>query len=326
MNTLNMNESYKMINSYLKGGEKIFNEKYYDNIIKSYLEYLKSTDILDETISRKSGIVYTFLSYLKLNNLKLNKVNFKIIYDFINLISEFQWKITYLDRCKFDLKKFLNWLFENKLLTFSGDIIIPKINWHKRSTIKSFYTKEEIEKMLDVIDISTNQGKEDFLILSIISYYGLRISDVLNLKISNFDFDKNLISIIQFKTKEPLILALIDEVKYPLLDYLKNVRPQTKEVDYVFVSFDNPSKKKNYFKNKGRIVGKYLTKAGVDITNKKHGFHSIRFSLSTILLNENIDLYTISKILGHTDIKTTMNYLDIDISKLKELSLEVPLC
>ena len=72
------------------------------------------------------------------------------------------------------------------------------------------------------------------------------------------------------------------------------------------------------------IVKNYLIKAGIDIKGRKHGFHSLRHSFSTSLLKENISLYSISTILGHQDIKTTMSYLDIDTSKLKELALEVP--
>ena len=67
-----------------------------------------------------------------------------------------------------------------------------------------------------------------------------------------------------------------------------------------------------------------MVKAGVDINGRKHGFHSLRFSFSTMLLTDNVDLYSISTILGHQDISTTMSYLDIDILKLRELALEVP--
>ena len=63
----------------------------------------------------------------------------------------------------------------------------------------------------------------------------------------------------------------------------------------------------------------------MNINGRKHGFHSLRHSFSKSLLNEDISLYSISNILGHKDIETTMYYMDIDTSKLKELALEVPL-
>ena len=74
------------------------------------------------------------------------------------------------------------------------------------------------------------------------------------------------------------------------------------------------------------MIRRYLLKAGIDINGRKAGFHSLRHSFSTMLLNEDVPLYTISTILGHREIDTTMLYLDIDVSKLKELALEVPIC
>ena len=203
-------------------------------------------------------------------------------------------------------------------------MILPKIVWHRKTNIRTYYTKEEITKLLNAIDIRTKHGKENYLIISLICYLGLRISDVINLKLSNINFNDNTISIIQYKTGNQLILPLIDKVKYPLLDYLKNVRPNVTNLDYVFITFDKPYKHHVELKNHNYIVKDYLLKVGINVNGRKHGFHSLRHSFSTLLLNEDTSLYSISTILGHQDIKTTMSYLDIDISKLKELALEVP--
>ncbi len=233
------------------------------------------------------------------------------------------WHLTGQDKNKFNIKKFLNWTYQNNLTKISGDMILPKIIWHRNTNIRTYYTKEEIIKMLNVIDIRANQGKEDYLILSLICYLGLRISDVVNLKLSNIDFNENKISIIQYKTDNLLTLPLIDKVKYPLLDYLKNVRPKC-ELDYVFITHEEPYRQYIELKTYNHKVKNYFIKAGIDIKGRKHGFHSLRHSFSTLLLKENTSLYSISTILGHQNIETTMTYLDIDTSKLKELALEVP--
>lgn len=203
-------------------------------------------------------------------------------------------------------------------------MILPKIVWHRKTNIRTYYTKEEVTKLLNTIDIRTKQGKEDYLILSLICYLGLRISDVINLKLSNIDFNNNTISIIQYKTDNKLLLPLIDKVKYPLLDYLKNARPSETDLDYIFITTEKNYRHHTELKTHNYIVKNYLIKAGIDIDGRKHGFHSLRHSMATLLLKENTSLYSISTILGHQDIKTTMTYLDIDTSKLKDLALEVP--
>ena len=121
-----------------------------------------------------------------------------------------------------------------------------------------------------------------------------------------------------------LASSLIDRIKYPLLDYLKNVRPNDTDLDYIFITTSKPYRHHIELRTHNYIVKKYLIKAGIDINGRKHGFHSLRHSFSTSLLNQDISLYSISSILGHQDIKTTMTYLDINTSKLKELALEVP--
>ena len=155
--------------------------------------------------------------------------------------------------------------------------------------------------------------------------FRLRISDVVNLKVSDINFNANKIQIIQKKTDEKLYLPLIDQVKYPILDYLKNVRPKV-DSDYIFIINKEPYSQNINLTLHNYMVRRYLIKAGIDINGRKAGFHSLRHSFSTMLLNEDVPLYTISTILGHREIDTTMLYLDIDTSKLKELALEVPIC
>ena len=94
----------------------------------------------------------------------------------------------------------------------------------------------------------------------------------------------------------------------------------------LFLTNSIPYKLKINLKKSSCMVGDYLKKAGVELQGRKHGFHSLRFSFSSMLFKENVDLYSISSILGHRDIKTTLLYIDVDTTKLKELALEVPIC
>ena len=323
MNTIQIKNSYKRVNQFLKEGGQLLENKIDNKIVMSYYDYLKSLNNKENTISNKLRFIYLFEQYLISKEKTFKNFDKKDIYNYFNICTNLSWCLTIQDRNKFDIKTFLNWTYKNNLTKISGDMILPKIVWHRNTNIRTYYTKEEITKMLNVIDIRTKQGKEDYLILSLICYLGLRISDVVNLKLNNIDFNENKISIIQYKTDNLLTLPLIDKVKYPLLDYLKNVRPKC-DLDYVFITYEEPYKHNSKIRNHSYIIKNYLIKANVDIDGRKHGFHSLRHSFSTLLLKENTSLYSISTILGHQDIKTTMTYLDIDTSKLKELALEVP--
>lgn len=324
MSTIQIKNSYKRVSKYLKEGGKLLDNNSDNKIINSYYDYLLSINNKKNTISTKLRFIYLFEQYLISLEKNFKSFSNENVYDYFEECSKLSWGLSYQDRNKLDIKIFLNWTYQNKLTKISGDMILPKIVWHRKTNIKTYYTKEEITKLLNVIDIRTKQGKEDYLIISLICYLGLRISDVINLKLSNINFNTNTISIIQYKTNNKLILPLIDKVKYPLLDYLKNVRPKDADLDYIFITNEKPYRHHIELKTHSYIVKNYMLKAKININGRKHGFHSLRHSMASLLLKKDIPLYSISTILGHQDIKTTMTYLDIDTSKLKELALEVP--
>lgn len=324
MSTVQVKGSNKRVNQFIMEGGKLFKNQNDNKMAVSYYYYLISINNKKSTIIIKLKCLYLLENYLISINKTFKTFSREDIYNYFEDCSKLSWSYSEQDRNKFHLKQFFNWAYENNLINISGDMILPKIVWHRKTNIRTYYSKEEITKLLNVIDIKSKQGKEDYLIISLICYLGLRISDVINLKLSNIDFNNNTISIIQYKTDNILILPLINKVKYPLLDYLKNVRPTNIDLDYIFITLDKPYRHHIELKSKNSIIKKYMIKAGIDINNRKHGFHSLRHSFSSLLLKENISLYSISAILGHQDIKTTMFYLDIDTSKLKELALEVP--
>lgn len=324
MSTIQVKNSYKRVNKFLKEGGILLDNANDNKIVLSYKDHLILLGNKENTISIKLRYIYLLHQYLVSIDKTFKTFTKENIYDYFDECSKLSWNLFYQDRNKLDIKNFLNWAYQNNLTKMSGDMILPKIVWHRKTNIKTYYTKEEITKLLNVIDIRTKKGKEDYLILSFICYLGLRISDVINLKLSNINFHNNTISLIQYKTNNKLTLPLIDRIKYPLLDYLKNVRPIDTNLDYIFITKDTPYRHHIELRTHNYIVKNYFVKAGIDINGRKHGFHALRHSFSTSLLNQDTSLYSISSILGHQDIRTTMTYLDIDTSKLKELALEVP--
>lgn len=222
----------------------------------------------------------------------------------------------------YNIRGVLDWMYEHELISFSGRETFPVIRTVQRRFIPSCYTAEEIRKILDSVDTSTVIGKHDYLILSLLIYYGIRVGDIINLKFENIDWNINTINIVQQKTHKPLTLPLIDEVKYPLIDYLKNARYPLED-EHILVTLCAP---RTCYKHQSfqRIVTKYMKKAGVDYSDKHHGTHAIRHSLASGLLNENVPISAISGVLGHSSINTTDIYLTIDERNLKEISLEVP--
>ena len=270
MNTIDFKGSFIRTKKFMEGGEKLFEINAYNNVISKYFDYLKSLNQAYNTLRHKITNVSLFLKYLEKHYIvSLKKFEKEDLYNYIELYDSYDHVLSYKDRNKLDIRLFLNWAFDNSYTKYSGNMILPKIVWHRRTTIKTYYTKDEIIKLLNAIDRRTKKGKEDYLIVSLICYLGLRVSDVVYLKINDIDFNENIIKIIQNKTNKELYLPLIEQIKYPLLDYLKNVRPTEAKSDYIFVKQNKPYEHNVKLTLHNYMIRRYFIKAGVNINGRK---------------------------------------------------------
>ena len=293
----------------------------FNDLYLKYRSYINSLGLSLLTKRAKMRFTKHFLSYIDQENIKdISTINKQLIYDYIN--SNIAYSTTTKQTVIYNLRSMLNWMHDQKMITFNGNEMFPIIKVVQKRFIPSCYKSEEIRKILDSVDTNTIYGKHDYLILSLLIYYGLRTGDIIDLKYENFNWSNNTITIIQKKTRKLLTLPLIDEVKFPLLDYLKNARYPVED-DHILITLCAPY---TCYKNQSfqRVVTKYMNKAGVQYSNKHHGTHALRHSLASGLLNEKVPISAISGILGHSCISTTNTYLTIDVKNLKEISLEVP--
>ena len=188
----------------------------------------------------------------------------------------------------------------------------------------SGYTEEEIRNILSCIDRKTPEGKKDYVFILLGVDLGLRISDIMNLKMSDIKWNVSTIELVQQKTDEFISLPLTDNLKWALLDYLMNARPNHTEHQHVFLRSLAPYcpyKSRAYFYER---LNKYFKLAGIKTEGKHHGMHSLRHSLAARLLSDDIPITIISETLGHKYANVTRDYIRIDIEKLRLVALEVP--
>ena len=151
---------------------------------------------------------------------------------------------------------------------------------------------------------------------------GLRIGDIRELKLSDIDWQACTLTIIQNKAKEPLTLPVPDDVGWAVIDYLKNGRSVT-ESKNVFVRHVPPYNSFAITSNQHNIINKALSDAGITYRGKPSGFHTLRHSLATHLLQGGVESSAISDILGHTSPETVKHYLQADLKDLRKCALEV---
>lgn len=295
----------------------------YKDIFLEYRDAVNGTSLCQSSKERKLWVFTKYFQYLENQGIReLREIPFEAVHDYVNSL-DFYAPATL--RCtKGILREIYDWLYSRQYIPFSGRQAFPLIRKDPRNKLLSCYSKDEIRQLLSSTDPETRSGKCIYCIICLLAYLGMRAGDVIRLKFSDIDWNNGLIHYNQQKTGNPLSLPLLDEVKYPLIDYIKNGRHESADPDYVLVTLYAPYTRYQCTSAIFRMVEKCMEAAGINYEGRHHGPHSLRHSLATNMMSENVPISAIANILGHSSTRTTERYLTVDETHLKELTLEVP--
>ena len=295
----------------------------YEALYREFVDHVNLMPCSLKTRERKVWSLVKYLEYLaNIGIVRIGDIKFQTVHDYVNSLTDFAPSTI---RCiKTNLREAYDWMFEKKYIPYSGRQMFPEIRKDRRNKLLSYYSREEISQMLSCIDTETPSGKCMYAAISLMAFLGMRAGDIITLKFSDIDWEKGTISYSQQKTGNPLSLPLVDEVKFPLLDYIKNGRRESADPDYVFVTMYAPYTRYSCTSSLFRMVDKCMRAAGIEFEGRHHGPHSLRHSLATNLMSENVPISAIANILGHSSTQTTEIYLTVDETHLREISLEVP--
>lgn len=290
--------------------------------IESYLNQLRMRGVSDTHVAKNNNNFRCFVQYLnKFNIHSFSDVTQDYVSGYIASLVGYAPK-TVVGKISV-LRGLFKYLYLNEFIVTSLADRLPKVHSAVRTTIPTVWSQDEIEKIQNVIDIGNPTGKRDYAIILLVARTGLRSGDVLNLKIMDIDWYKNEISVTQNKTSEPLRLPLMDDVGWAIIDYLKNGRPISK-CQNVFVRHQAPFEPITSSATLYGMMTRYISKAKLPVERKERiGIHSLRHSLASELLQNNVELNTIADILGHADPETTRHYLSVNLKALRQCPLKV---
>ena len=231
-----------------------------------------------------------YISYLFSQNLKSTSVNRKIS----------------------SLKTFFNFLLKKKLINANpfADQIMPK----KPVSLPKSISEDDVVKLLDAPKSDSLIGLRDKAMLELLYASGVRISELVNIKFSDLDLERNIIKVFGKGSKERLvpfgedaaqcISAYIDERK-------KN--KDIASIKYIFLNNRGSKISRHAFWHR---LKEYCLEIGLkqDISP-----HTLRHAFATHLLNRGADLRSVQVLLGHSDLSTTQIYTHIAKQRLSEL-------
>lgn len=289
----------------------------FKEIMKNYEELCQKRNNHRSTINAKLWTIRPFLLHLAQSGITdIAQMEAEHIHQYTIFIAARALKSMNQKMCH--LRAFIEFLYEQKYISTDLSKCVLKAQ-KPRPRLAKTWTKEEVERILGVIERGTSVGKRDYAVFMLVTQLGLRTGDIVNMTFDNLLWAECKIRFIQDKTGKPQELPLTAPVGEAIIDYLKYGRPKDDCSKYVFVRHSSPfGKVKNFW----YVMQKYLRDAHVPVcTEKPHGFHTFRFTLATRLLDEEIPIETISAILGHSSSDTTKIYLRADINKLRQCAL-----
>jgi len=193
----------------------------------------------------------------------------------------------------------------------TADIEMPRIG---RSLPKTL-TEEQVESLLHAPNTDEPLGHRDRAMLELLYATGLRVSELINLKMSQVNFNQGVLRIVGKGDRERLI-PLGDESQRWLRDFIDGPRMEIlleRQTDYLFPTRRGHNMTRQAF---WHIIKRYAQKAGIE---KKLSPHSLRHAFATHLLNRGADLRVVQLLLGHSDLSTTQIYTHVARERLKDI-------
>ena len=196
----------------------------------------------------------------------------------------------------------------------TADIEMPRIG---RSLPKTL-TEDEVDSLLQAPNTDEPLGHRDRAMLELLYATGLRVSELINLKQAQVNFNQGVVRIVGKGDQERLI-PLGDEAQRWLREFVDSPRMEIlleRQTDYLFPTRRGDRMTRQAF---WHIIKRYAQKADID---KKLSPHSLRHAFATHLLNRGADLRVVQLLLGHSDLSTTQIYTHIARERLKDLHAE----
>jgi len=299
----------------MKSSINNINEHPIYKIIDSYISYLlveKRSAI--NTIDSYKFDLMDFLNYLINNNVNdIAEITANHISNYLMILRGSGKTERTTVRHLVALRNFFRFLIiENVITTNPTEIVdMPKMP----IKLPDFLSEDEVNRLLAAPDLGSPRGLRDRAILELLYGCGLRVSELVNLRIKNLYLDEGYIKVFGKGSKERIIPVGSYAVA-ALNAYLNSARHSLSKPtsdDSLFIT----ARGKRFTRQAiNKMLYEYSVKIGL---GRKLKPHSLRHTFATHLINNGADLRAVQEMLGHSDISTTQIYTHIDIKYIREV-------
>lgn len=291
----------------------------WDEKIKDFENFLKfERNFSDNTLDAYLRDIRKLRDYAEfdLSNTGPLQITYENIQEYLFQLSKKKFSERSQARWISSIKSFFKYLLEDEVRTDNPAALLegPKLGLYLPDTL-SF---EDVERIIKAIDVATDLGQRNQCMIEVLYGCGLRVSELIDLKISNINFKESYLKV-EGKGDKTRFVPLAVYTSSLIRDYINNIRSKYKInkkcEDILFLNSRGSAMSRVIV----FIIIKELTeKAGI---NKKISPHTFRHSFATHLLQNGADLRYIQEMLGHSSITTTEIYTHLKNEELRDVIL-----
>lgn len=283
-------------------------------IVDDYLDYLcYEKNYSNNTIINYNDDICEYLDYVDSEGLDFRNILYSDIRFYLMYLKDTKKdNNSSIDRKLSAIRGFYKYLANNKVVKNNVFSLVSGPKKSKR--LPRFFEYNELEELFDACDLGTSLGQRDRLLLEMLYATGVRVSELVNIKVSDIDEGGHSILVLGKGNKERYVTY--GDYCSEILDlYLSDgyLKLNTNKSCYLFLN-----------NNGGNLTDRgvrYILDRIIKHTSiqKNISPHMIRHSFATHLLNEGADLLSVQKLLGHESIKATQIYTHVTTDRLKEV-------
>ena len=277
--------------------------------INNFIEYLKVIKKHSENTIK--SYYEDILEFYNFNNQNI-KIDKQIVTNYLTKLYEDNKAKTSIGRKLSSLRTFYNFLYNKNIIeiNYFKNIKNPK----KDKSLPKYVKEIDIDKMFEVPEVRNKYGLRNLLILRLLYSTGIRVSELINIKVKDINKSERTIKILGKGNKERIVVYgnNTDEC---LKEYLSNsyILLNTNNSEYLILNKDGNKLSDRYIRE---MIDDVIFKASI----KMHvSPHMLRHTFATTMLNNGADLVNVKDLLGHSSLNTTSIYTHVSDDMLKEV-------
>lgn len=280
--------------------------------IDMYLNYLKIVKkYSDKTILSYSDDLIEYNEFLGNNFINILNIDLNITKEYLKYLYDRKINKNSISRKLSSIRGFYNYLLKEQIITNNYFNNIP--NPKKELYLPKYLKDEELDKIFSVCNMNNPINERDTLIIELLYATGIRVSELVNIKIKDINREDKSIKVLGKGDKERIVLYN-NHTEKALDTYLNDGYHSFNKQNngYLILNKNGCKLSERYVRV---IINNLVRKAGLDI---KISPHTIRHTFATDMLEEGADLITVKELLGHESLNTTSIYTHVTNEQIKK--------